>query len=438
MFTKFSKYILFFLIALSATVYGADNKTILNIQHWQTQQGAEVYFVNAPEVPMLQVNVVFAAGSSRDGKQFGLAQFTNAMLNQGTNQFNADQIATAFDAVGAQFGSTVSRDMAIVSLQSLSEAKYLDPALQMFSAILTTPNFPQTAFARTQHQILNAIDEQQQSPETVAKHTFYDNLYPDQPYGHPTIGVKQTVATITSADLKSFYNTYYVAKNAVITIVGAISKQQAENIANQIITGLPAGNAAPQLPAAPALLSAKQQQITFPSEQSTVMLGQIGINFNDPNYFPLQLGNYILGAAPLTSELFTQVREKRGLVYSIGSGFSMGNARGPFVIMLQTKNEQAQQALQVTKQTLEQFLQTGPTEAQVEQAKRKIINSYPLAFTSDDDISGQLIMLAFYHLPLDYFDTYRQKISAITPAEVKAAFQQTIDPKKMLTVIVGK
>lgn len=438
MFTKFSKFILFSLIALTATAYGAGNKVVLNIQHWQTQNGAEVYFVNAPEVPMLQINVVFAAGSSRDNKQFGLAQFTNAMLNQGTSQFNADQIATAFDAVGAQFGSTVSRDMAIVSMQSLSEAKYLDPALQMFSAILTTPNFPQTAFARTQHQILNAIDEQQQSPETIAKHAFYDNLYPDQPYGHPTIGVKQTVTTLTPTDLKNFYNTFYVAKNAVITIVGAVSKQQAENIANQIITGLPAGDAAPKLSVAASLQSAKEQQIPFPAEQSTVILGQIGINFQDPNYFPLQLGNYILGGAPLTSELFKQVREKRGLVYSVGSGFSIGNARGPFVIMLQTKNDQAQQALQVTKQTLEQFLQTGPTEAQVEQAKRKIINSYPLAFTSDDDISGQLVMLAFYHLPLDYFDTYREKIAAVTPAQVKAAFQQTIDPNKMLTVIVGK
>jgi zinc protease len=387
---------------------------------------------------MLQINVVFSGGSSRDGNQFGLAQFTNAMLDQGTNKFNADQIATEFDSVGAQFGNTVTRDMAIVSLQSLTGEKYLNPALQMFSAVLTTANFPQTGFERTQHQILNAIDQMEQEPNIVAQHAFYAALYGEQPYAHPTLGTKQTVSQLTPAALKNFYDTYYVAKNAVVTIVGAISKQQAENIVNQILSGLPVGTPAPSLSLATDTASTKEQRITFPAEQSTIMLGQIGITLQDPNYFSLQVGNYILGGAPLTSELFKQVREKRGLVYGIGSGFSVGNARGLFTISLQTRNDQAQQALQVTKQTLEQFLQAGPTEAQLKQAKSKIINSYPLSFTSDGDISGQLVLLAFYHLPLDYFDTYRQKISAVTVAQVKNAFQQKVNPQKMVTIIVGK
>lgn len=409
----------------------------LNIQHWQTGNGAQVYFVETPEVPMVEINVVFAAGSARDSNKPGLSQLTNEMLNQGTKTLNADQIAAAFDNVGAQYSDSVTRDMGVVSLQSLSDPKYLTPALQTFVNVLSSPTFPIDAFNRTQKQALNAITAQQQTPDTVAKNAFYATLYGDQPYGHPVLGTMTSVPTITASDLQNFYNQYYVAKNAIVTIVGAVKKEQAQNIANQVVNSLPSGQAASTLLMTMPLTQARQQIIQFPSEQTNILIGGVGVDYNDPNYFPLMVGNTMLGGSPLTSLLFNEVREKRGLAYSAASAFVPYAAKGPFVVVLQTRNNQAKQAMQVVQQTLAEFIKQGPTDAQLAATKKKIVNAFPLSLLGNDAISNNLMTIGFYHLPLNYLDTYVAKVNAVTSEQVKQAFAQIVQPEKMVTVTVG-
>jgi zinc protease len=412
-------------------------KPVLHIQHWQTPNGTPVYFVHTPELPMVEINVVFAAGSSRDGNKPGVAQFTNEMLNQGAKNLTADQIAEGLDKVGAQYNDTVNRDMGIVTLQSLTNPKYLNPALDIFANILTSPTFPQDGFLRTQKQILSAIDQQQQTPDTVAKKEFYITLYGDHPYAHPILGTKQTVTALTASDLTEFYKKYYVAKNALIAIVGAVDRHQAADIANRITNTLAKGEAAPTLPMVPAVTGARLQRVPFPSQQTNILVGQVGINFNDPNYFPLMVENYYLGGAPLTSLLFNEIREKRGLAYNVASTFMPLQARGPFVIMMQTRNDEADQSLKVTEQTLQKFSQNGMTENDLAITKNKIINSFPLTLAGNDAISNNLMTIGFYRLPLDYLDTYRDKVRAVTLTTAKNAFQRHVPLDKLVTVMVG-
>ncbi len=413
-------------------------KPVLNIQHWTTTNGAKVLFVASNNLPILDVAVTFTAGSAQDSKQFGIAQFTNAMLNEGTTTLSADQIAKNFDKVGAIFAANVGRDMASVQLRTLSNPKMLQPALQTFIDVLSRPVFSQTSFKRLQQQILSAIKQNQQDPTSVAADAFYQTLYGELPYAHPTLGTTASIKKLTPKDLQNFYHKYYVAKNAVITIVGDISLTQAKLIANQVIKNIPQGKAINDITTSPVIEKAKTKHINFPAQQTTALIGQTGIAQNDPVFFPLMVGNFILGGSPLTSELFKEVRDKRGLAYSVGSSFTPLQNPGPFIIFLQTRNDKSQQAIQVAQQTLHHFVNKGPTKEQLEAAKLSIVGRFPLQIANNSQILALLTTIGFYNLSLDYVDTYRAKVKAVTREQVKVAFKQLIKPQKLLIVTVGK
>lgn len=431
--------VLILLISLFISFPGlALNKvSMAKIQHWKTKNGADVYFVGALEVPMVDIKVIFSAGSSYDGANWGLASLTNALLEEGTVKENADQITANFDQVGAQYHSEVSRDMAVLALRSLVNPDYLNPAIKQFSKVLTSPSFPYSAFMRVKKQLLSNIQYKKQLPTSVATNAFYYTLYKNHPYGHPSEGTIKTLKNITESEVKAFYQRYYVAKNAAIIIVGDLRKKHAAKIAQEIIGSLPTGQSAEPLPALVDTVS-KSQYITFPSAQNTILLGQIGIRPTDPYYFPLLVGNRILGGLPLSSILFEEVRNKRGLAYSAYSNFSLLKYGGPFYIELQTRVAKAHQALEVVQTVLRQFVEKGPSVSQLEAAKKNIIASFPLQLSTNAGLLASLTNIVIYHLPLNYLDTYRKKIQAVTVKQVKAAFQKLIHPKKMTIIVVGQ
>lgn len=428
-----------FFIAIVFLLFSTESfaKSVLDIQHWQTKQGAQVYFVQTKQLPMVDVQVVFNAGSARDGKLFGIANLTNELLSQGTKALNADQIALQFESLGAIYDAGINRDMASLRLRSLSEAKILNPAIKTFAQVLTSANFPTDALQRTQKQILIALQQEQQTPTAIARNEFYKALYGEQPYGHSMLGSAETVARLTANDLQKFYQQYYVAKNAVIAIVGDLTEQKAHDIAEQITAGLPIGNVAEQLPSPVPPIKSLQKSVAFPAKQTTVLIGQIGMAEKDPDYFPLYVGNYILGGGQLVSRLFDEVRSKNGLVYQVGSQFKTLQVPGPFVVPLQTRQEQAQRAVQLTRKVLGNFVTNGPTEKELVAAKKNIIGSFPLGLASNDAILDNLIMIGFYQLPLDYLDTYRQKVDAVTVEQIRDVFKRRIHLDQMITIMVG-
>lgn len=412
-------------------------KPVLNIQHWKTDNGAKVYFVRAPEIPMVDVQVVFAAGSARDGQQWGKASIANGMLNEGTRQHSADQIAQAFDSVGAQFGNDIDRDMAIVSLRSLVDNKYLQPALQTFTEVLTEANFPEKAFQRVKQQALTNLKYQQQSPGVVAVNAFYQAVYRNHPYGHSPNGTEATVKALTVNNVKAFYQQYYVASNANVILVGDISRAQAQKIAEQVVRALPRGQVAAKLPLAISSQQSTYQFIPFPAKQNTIIFGQVGIKRNNPDYFPFIVGNRVFGGLPLTSILFEQVRNKRGLAYAVYSALNLLQYKGPFYVSLQTRTDKAAQALKIAQESLQQFIKAGPTKDELQSAQKNIIGSFPLQLSTNASIDANVVRIAFYQLPLDFLDTYRRKISAVNTSQVKAAFQHIVHPAQMKTVVVG-
>jgi zinc protease len=423
-------------VLLPAFTHAAPKK-LLNIQHWQTKQGAQVYFVPAPELPMVDIKISFDAGSARDTNKLGLAYLTNALLKEGAGKWDADAVAQQFDDVGAQFSNTVDRDMAQLSLRTLNRPKLLHPAVAAFTAVLNNPAFPQRAFTRLRKNILLALAQQTQSPNAMANRLFFQALYNQAPYGHPVMGTKNGLNTITVKDIRQFYKKYYVARNAVIAIVGAINHEQAKTLAATLTESLPSGQAAQALPVPAHLKKAVDKTITFPSNQTHIRLGQVGITRQNRDYFPLYVGNHILGGGIFISRLHNQVREKRGLSYSVYSMFYPMAVNGPFVISLQTKNKQAKEALQVTKDTLSKFLKDGPTTQEVSLAKKNIIGGFPLRFASNRQIASALTTLGMYNLPLDYLDTFRDKIEQVTEDKIRHTFHHHVHIDKMALIRVG-
>ncbi|VAW83934.1 FIG015287: Zinc protease [hydrothermal vent metagenome] len=407
------------------------------IQHWQTENGASVYFVPAPELPMVDIQLVFDAGAARDGEQGGLAAMTSAMMDEGAAGLNADQIAEATDSVGAAIGFSAHQDMAVASLRSVTDATLFEPAIALFQDILTQPDFPQEALTRIRKQMLIGLQAKKQQPGAIARDTFMQALYGDHPYGKPSSGNEASLNALTRADLIAYYQRYYVASNATLAIVGDLDRAAAEKLANRLISQLATGDAAPKLPAVSVLKQAHEQRISHPSSQSHLMLGQPGLKRGDKDYFSLYVGNHILGGSGLTSRISNEIREKRGLSYSAYSYFSPMRELGPYILALQTKNASVDEALQVMRETLIEFRDNGPTASELDASKKNITGGFPLRLDSNKKIVGYLAMIGFYQLPLDYLDTFNDNINAVTLEQIKEAYQRRINPDKLVTIIVG-
>lgn len=426
------------LVTLGITLYHCSLAHAFKTEHWETANGVKVVFYQAMEVPMLDISLAFTAGSAYDKKLFGLSALTAQMLNEGSAGINASAIADSLADTGAQFDIAPSKDMVVFSLRTLSSQEALEPATTLFAKIINHPDFPEDALEREKKQFIMAIAQSQQSPDDVATQIFFEKLYLDHPYAHPTNGTVSTIKSISKDQVSQFYKQYYVGKNATLVLVGAIDSSTAHQLANKLTQELPAGEATALVGKESYLPKAKQVKTAFPSSQTVIRLGQLGIDHQDPYYFPLMVGNYILGGGNLVSRLAVDVREKRGLTYSISSALVPMPGPGPFLISLSTRGDQAQEAVDVTQNVLKQFVAQGPTPQELEAAKSYLTGSFPMSLSSNKNIANILLRMSFYHLPEDYLKTYLERINKVTVADIKKAFQHIVNPDKELLVMVGQ
>jgi len=411
------------------------------IQTWETPNGARVLFVEAQDLPMVDIRLVFDAGSARDGERPGVAAMTAAMLSQGAGDWDADAIAERMEGVGASLAASALRDMAAVSTRSLTREPALETALETLARVLAEPSFAGPDLERLRQNTLTALRQQEQDPGTVAQKAFYRAVYGDHPYAEDPAGTPNGVSALTREDLMAFHRKYYGARNAVVALVGALTRGQAETIANRLTAGLPGeaagGERAPTLPEVQPLADARTERRDFTSSQTHVLVGQPAMRRGDPDYFPLYVGNHVLGGSGLVSLLMEEVREKRGLSYSAYSYFLPMRMEGPFLMGLQTKNDQADEAREVLLQTLGNFMAAGPSEAQLAAAKKNITGGFPLRIASNAKVVEYLAMIGFYDLPLDYLDRFTDRVEAVTAEQVRDAFARRIHPQRLAVVSVG-
>lgn len=408
------------------------------IQHWQSPSGAQVYFVEDHTLPMLDVSVNFPAGSGYDSpEKSGLAALTQGMLDHGASGMSEDEISRSLADIGAVLGGDFDQDRASVTLRMLSHAPERKEALRVLADVLEHPTFPEKILAREKLRTVAALREAETQPEAIAAKTFAMAVYGSHPYGLQSNGEVRTVGKISRADLLSFYRAHYSARSAVVVMVGDITRPDAEAIAQQLTAQLPASAPPKPIPPVAMQITPSEQRIPHPASQSHILIGEPGVTRNDPDYFPLYVGNYVLGGGGFVSRLMMEVREKRGMAYSVYSYFFPLRQAGMFQIGLQTRKSDANQALAVTRETLREFVAKGPTEAELQAAKDNIVGGFALRTDSNRKILEYLSMIGFYGLPLTYLDDFPGKVEQVTVAQIRDAFKRRVNPDAMATVVVG-
>jgi zinc protease len=427
-------------LAVAITLASGTTQAALNIETWTTSRGSKVVFVRADTIPMLDINIDFDAGSRHDPKgKAGLASVTQALLGKGAIGLDEAALADAFADIGAQRGGGAGDDRASMSLRSLVSAAELEAALALTERILAEPSFPAAVLNREKLQIAQSLREALTKPESIANRAFSQALYGEHPYAREAS--PESIEAITLADVQRFHARHYAAKRAVVAMVGAITRAQAELIAERLVKRLPEGELVPALPEVVTPTQANDQRIAHPASQSHISIGlpalaRVGTE-STTDFFPFFVGNYILGGGGFVSRLTDEVREKRGLAYSVYSYIAPGLQAGPFAIGLQTQKEQTETALKVVRDTLTKFVEEGPTEVELKAAKDNLIGGFALRIDSNRKILDNIAMIAYFGLPLDYLDRWTQRVDATSVAQVKAVFQKWVKLDRLVTVVVG-
>ncbi|MEK8089779.1 pitrilysin family protein [Thermithiobacillus plumbiphilus] len=410
----------------------------VDIQTWQLENGAKVLFVESHEIPMATLRVTFDAGSARDPEQLpGLAAFTAGLLEEGAGGLNVDQLGEQLDRTGGQVSTFADRDQAGIQVKTLSDPQLRQQVGELAALMLTRPDFPEDAIAREKQRTLAGIAMEDEDPGTVASKAFFKAAYGEHPYAHPTSGTRDSVPRFQRQHLLDFYKQYFVGANAVVALVGDLSRPQAEAWVRQVVGQLPQGSAPAPLPAAPRLNAPTKLFVHMPVNQTTIYMGEPAMRRLSPDYFPLLVGNYTLGGGGFSSRLMEEVREKRGLSYSVYSYFMPLQQQGPFQAGLQTSTKQAAAALTVMRDSIERYTKTGPTPQELKAAKDNLTGSFPLRIDSNAKILEYLSLIGFYGLPLNYLDTFQQRVEQVRADEIRRAMDQHLNPARMAVVAVG-
>jgi len=415
------------------------------IQHWTMATGPKVYLVEAPGIPMVDVEIEFDAGARRDpAGQSGLAVATARMMGKGIKAFQGqpamdeNQLGEAWADLGAMVNANAGNDRMSFSLRSLTRPELLDAAVALAARQLAAPSFPNNVWQSERERWVASIRESNTKPATQAGKAFNQAVFGKHPYGAEVD--EASLRRIDTAAMAQFVSRHLLLCQAKISVVGAVNRAQTERLLTQLLSGLSPQSACPAQPVVPEVMplkEAKTLQIPFESAQAHVFIGQPGIARQNPDFFALTLGNYVLGGGGFVSRLTDQVREKRGLSYSVYSYFSPGQHAGAFAVGLQTRPDQAAQAVQVATDVLSDFVRNGPTDQEVQAAKDFMIGGFALRLDSNRKLLDNLSNIAWFDLPLDYLDTWSAEIDKITASQIQQAFARNLQPERMVTVILG-
>ena len=425
------------MVGLLAMLMSCTGFALPNVEHWQLSNGANVYFVPTTGLPILDVQLMFDAGSAHDGSQLGQAALTSALLDESAGGLTAQQVAENIESVGAQLSTSASRDFSSITYRSLTDEKVLATAWPVFINVVNSPDFSSTDFNRLKQRILLSIKQREESPGTLAQLALYEQIYEGHPYKNPIQGTEKTVTELNVEDVRRYYQQYYVGKNLTVVMVGGVTRQAAEKLVNDLVGKLKTGVKAAQIPAVLDRSEALQLHKDYPSQQTHLLYATPVLKHNDPDYFALHVGNHILGGSGFSSRIVKEIREERGLAYSAYSYFNAMRQKGPFLLGLQTKNERVAEASTALKETLKTFITEGPTEEELLASKKNIRGGFALKLDSNKKLMSVISGIVVSGRSLDYLNTYLQNINGVTLDSIKDAFQRRVDMEKMVMVTVG-
>ena len=423
----------------------ASAQATLPIEQLESFNGARAYLVQTKSLPMVDIEVSIDAGDRYDpaGKS-GLADLVAGLMTYGARGdkglLSEAQIADEIADLGANIGFSVSGERATLRIRSLSRKDLRDRVVQLAAAMLSAPSYDANIVAREKQRTITSLLEAETKPEYVLERRFKSMVYGSYPLAQsPSV---KSVSAITPADLAQFHKRFYRSDRMIVSIVGDVDQAQAKEIVQNLLKKIP--QAGPNIPTLAQLqrspvepLSQREVFIPFDSQQAHIAMGMTAVTRNNPDYFPLLVGNYILGGGGFVSRLMSEVREKRGLAYSVFSYFSPGKDAGIFQAGLQTKSDQGALALEVMSQTIANFIANGPTVSELLAAKANLVNGYPLRIDNNRKLLDNVSSIVWNDLPLNTMEIWTQQVEAVTLDQVTAAFQKYLAMDRMKIVVLG-
>jgi zinc protease len=430
------KHSLFTLIFLLLVLTANSLQAMPPVQRTVLPNGLVLIVCEEHSLPFVTFQLLIDSGSWKDPSgEEGLSHLTARGLLLGTSKRKVTAIHEELDFMGASLSSSSGRDYATLSLQVLK--KDLHKGWDLFMEVLTQPTFPEEEIQREVEKTLAAIQSAEDQPDEVAEKEFQKTLFLNSPYGHPVEGTKESLPRMTREAINRFYRSYYHPNNAILTIVGDISADEVKkrllpSLAKWPMAGIPKISFQPSF--------AKEQKavkIDRGITQANIIIGHAGVSRDNPDYYALTIMNYILGGGGFSSRLTEEIRNKRGLAYSVASFFDPGKYPGSFQIALQTKNSSAREAIALSLQGVERIRKELVSEKELEGAKKYLIGSFPMRLNTQAKLTNFLTQVEYYGLGLDYPEKYPSLIRSITREEVLRVTKKYLHPKNNILVIVA-
>ena len=397
--------------------------------------GIEAWLVEDDTVPLVALSFAFIGGAAQDpAERPGVANMLSGLLDEGAGDLDSKTFQAALDEFSIDISFDASRDAFAGSLKTLVENR--DQAARLLRLALTTPRFDIEPVERIRAQIVAGIRSDESDPDSIAGETLIKAAFPGHPYGRPLEGTLDTVAAITVDDLRTFHRRTIARDNLRIAVVGAIDATSLARLLDDVFGSLPAKAELSSVPdVEPA--SSERFDVVMDIPQTVLSLAGKGITRSDPDFIPASVATLILGGGGLSSRLYHEVREKRGLAYSVGIGLHVYDHAGLVVGGTKTRADQADNVVALIEAEIARFASEGPTEEELAKAKGYLIGSYALRFTTSTRIAGQLLAIQLDNLGIDYIDRRKDLIAAVTVEDVRRVAKRLFSGD-MIVVRVGQ
>lgn len=432
-----------FLLALvTALVFGLGatyptSASAMKIQTVKSPGGIEAWLVEEHSVPLIAMRFAFEGGNSQDpaGKE-GVANFLTAMMDEGAGDLTAIQFQERMEEIAMRMGFEDSRDSFYGSFETLTEN--LDEAVELLRLAINEPRFDPDAMERIRGQLLTSLAFAAKDPDRVAAREWFAAAFPNHPYGRPAAGTEESLAAITREDLEAYRKRVFAKDTLKIAVVGDIDAQTLGKVLDRVFGELPEKADLVPIPFVEPKKGGDLQIIEMPVPQSVATFGLAGIPRKDPDFIPAFVMNHILGGGGFSSRLMEEVREKRGLAYSVYSYLQPYQHTAIFAGGVATKNEEIGQSLEVIRAELQRMATEGPTPEELENAKSYLIGSYPLRFDTNAKIANQLLGIMQDGLGQDYIEKRNSLIEAVTLEDVKRAAKRILETDNLIMTVVGQ
>ncbi|MCC6543211.1 MAG: insulinase family protein [Nitrospirae bacterium] len=424
--------ILFLWVSTSLASPGIEPKRVV------LKNGITLLFVETHALPMVNISVAIRAGAVYDPQEKGgVASLTAALLDEGTRGRSSRQIAEEIDFIGGRLSSSGGEDISTASLVVLK--KDLATGMDLLSDILLNPVFPEEELERKKKETIAAIISEKDDPGAVASKAFYKAVFQGHPYGMPVEGDEESVSRITRDDIINFYQKFYKPNNTIIAVTGDLKYKEALSLIETSFKQWKKSKLKlPEVPSVKKVMKSDSILIDRNITQANIVLGHTGISRDNPDYYAVTLMNYILGGGGFESRMTRDIRDKKGLAYSVYSRFDVNKYSGAFSVELQTKNETAREAIAGIREELKKIREEKVKDDELKDAKAYLTGSFPLRLDTNSKISNFLVLVEFYNLGLDYVNEYARKIDSVTKDDILRVARKYIDADNYITVVVGK